>query len=43
MPVKSMGEAVRKVDVWELTVKKVEAEYGEPIPGSMQVAALIRK
>ena len=40
-PVKSMGEVVRKVEEWELGVKKVEAEYGEPIPGSMQVAVLI--
>ena len=40
-PVKSMGEVVRKVEEWELAVKKVEAEYGEAIPVSMQVAVLI--
>lgn len=39
--VKLMGEVVRKVEEWELAVKKVEAEYGECIPGSMQVAVLI--
>ena len=39
--VKSMGEVMRRVEEWELAVKKVEAEYGEGIPGSMQVAVLI--
>ena len=41
MAAKSMGEVVRKVEEWELAVKKVEAEYGEIIPGSMLVAILI--
>ena len=40
-PIKLMGEVVRKVEEWELAVKKVEAEYGEAIPGSMQAAVLI--
>ena len=41
VPVKNMGEVVRKVEEWELAVKKVEAEYGEVVPCSMQVAVLI--